>query len=105
MELGETTQVHLVLSSGGLKVISYVGALSVLAERNISFASVSACSAGAFIGALVSAGKTPEEIEKWVFDLDFSHYMGQRAFPKLLGFLSFRKWPFAKNTRISRIIL
>ena len=56
----ETTRVHLVLSAGGLKVVSYVGALSVLAERNISFASVSACSAGTFIGALLCAGKTPE---------------------------------------------
>jgi len=95
MESEETTQVHLVLSAGGAKVISYVGALSVLAERNISFASVSTCSAGAFMGALLCAGKTPEEIEKLAFDIDLSSYLGERVFPKPLRILSFWKWPFA----------
>ncbi len=96
MELDETTKVHLVLSSGGARAISYVGALNVLAEHNISFMSVSACSAGSFIGALLCAGKTAEEIEKWVFDLDLSSYMGERVFPKFLRILSLTKWPFAE---------
>ena len=86
MEPIETTKVHLVLSAGGVKVLSYIGALSVLAERNISFASVSACSAGSFIGALLSAGKTPEEIENWILDIDLSSYLGKRAPPSPLGF-------------------
>ena len=96
MESIETTKVHLVLSAGGSRVLSYVGALSVLAERNISFASVSACSAGSFVGGLLCAGKSPEEIEKWVFDLDLAAYIGERVWPKLLRLLSFRKWPFAE---------
>ena len=96
MEPVETTKVHLVLSAGGVKVLSYVGALSVLAARNISFASVSACSAGSFVGALLSAGKTPEEIERWILDIDFSSYLGERVNPRPLGLLSLRKWPYAK---------
>lgn len=95
MESEETTKVHLVLSAGGARVISYVGALNLLAERNISFASLSACSAGAFMGALLCAGKTPAEIEKWAFEIDLSVHMGERVFPRPLRFLSFWKWPFA----------
>jgi len=96
MEPIETTKVHLVLSAGGVKVLSYIGALSVLAERNISFASVSACSAGSFVGALLSAGKTPEEIERWILDIDLSSFLGARVTAKPLGFLSLWKWPYAK---------
>jgi predicted acylesterase/phospholipase RssA len=95
MESG-TTRVHLVLSAGGIKALSYIGTLSVLAEHGISFASVSTCSAGTLVGALICAGKTLEEIEKSALEIDFASYAGKRAVPKPLGALSFVKWPFAQ---------
>jgi predicted acylesterase/phospholipase RssA len=55
-------EVHLVLGAGGAKCISYAGALSVLEERGIRFKTVSSCSAGTLIGALLCAGKSAEEI-------------------------------------------
>jgi NTE family protein len=95
MESGKT-RVHLVLSAGGIKVLSYIGTLSVLAEHGISFASVSACSAGAFVGALVCTGKTLEEIAGWAIEIDAASYMGKRTFPRPFGMLSLVKPPFAQ---------
>ena len=51
--MDEPTRVHLVLSSGGMRCFSYVGAVRALEERGVEFASVSACSAGSFTGALI----------------------------------------------------
>jgi len=47
------TKVHLVLGAGGAKCIGYVGALREIENRGISYASVSACSAGTLIGAFL----------------------------------------------------
>jgi predicted acylesterase/phospholipase RssA len=90
-----STPVHLVLSAGGVKVLSYAGALSVLAERGISFASVSGCSAGTFVGAMLCAGKTPQEIEQLLSEVKMSAYLGTRTFPRPFRLLSFTRWPFA----------
>ena len=46
-------RVHLVLSAGGVKCISYAGAISALVENGVEFASVSGSSAGSFIGAVL----------------------------------------------------
>ena len=74
---GGGVKAHLVLSAGGVKCISYAGALAVLAERRISFASVSACSAGSLVGALLCAGKTPREIEADFYETELSQFKGQ----------------------------
>jgi predicted acylesterase/phospholipase RssA len=51
----DTTWSHLVLAGAGVLSLSYAGALAVLHERGIRFRSVSSCSAGTFIGALLCA--------------------------------------------------
>ena len=50
---GHDRSVHLVLSAGGVKCLSYAGAVAALSEHGISFATVSGCSAGSLIGALL----------------------------------------------------
>lgn len=87
---GGGVRAHLVLSAGGVKCLSYVGALSVLVEHGISFASVSACSAGSLVGALLCAGKTPQEIEESFYGMRLSRLKGRWSWPP-----RFFSWPYA----------
>jgi len=64
---------HLVLSGGGIKVISIVGALRALEEKGMlkSVKVVSGVSAGAWLAFMVATGLTIKFIEKLVVDLEF----------------------------------
>jgi predicted acylesterase/phospholipase RssA len=48
-------RVHLVMSSGGVRALAYVGVIQALEADEIEPVSVSACSAGAVVGALYAA--------------------------------------------------
>jgi len=65
---------HLVLSGGGIKVISIVGSLKVLEEKGFlkKIRSISGVSAGAWLAFMVSMGLSISIIEKLILDLDFS---------------------------------
>jgi len=64
---------HIVLSGGGIRVISLVGALRVLEERGslCKLKDVCGVSAGAFLGFLMATGYPLKKIEALVLDLDF----------------------------------
>lgn len=88
-------KVHLVLGAGGARCLSYVGALAVLEERGISYASVSACSAGTLIGALLCAGLSAPELETTILSTDLSKLAGERVYPRPFHYLGLLRWPFA----------
>src|SRR5688572_25455997 len=72
-------RVHLVLSAGGVRCISYAGAVTALVKKGISFASVSGASSGAFIGAILCSNAGLEGFRKATHD--FSLYrLGEKAF-------------------------
>lgn len=89
------TRVHLVLGSGGVKTLAYVGALAVLEEAGIEFASISACSAGSLIGALVATGLPMREVQARVEAVDLRRLLGQPSLPGPLRYVSWLRWPFA----------
>lgn len=101
----DKTWVHLVLGGGGVLSLSYAGALSVLHENDIKFSSVSCCSAGTFIGALLSERGTPEGLVEDVLKLSLERLEGRRAlrvpgpFDLMvngpLAFNPMLRWPFA----------
>jgi predicted acylesterase/phospholipase RssA len=64
---------HLVLSGGGIKVISIVGALRLLEEKGMlkNVRVVSGVSAGAWLAFMIASGLTMKVIEKMVVDLEF----------------------------------
>jgi hypothetical protein len=64
---------HLVLSGGGIKVISIVGALKILEGKGFmkQVKMVSGVSAGAWLAFMIAAGLTMKVIEKLVLDLEF----------------------------------
>jgi predicted acylesterase/phospholipase RssA len=93
----QETMIHLVLSSGGMRCISYAGVLSVLDEYKIKPASVSACSAGSLVGALISAGLSPAEITKEILEnIDFKRLTNESAYPWGLGWMALFKYPYAR---------
>jgi len=64
---------ELVLSGGGMKVVSMVGALSVLEDSGLlkSLKIVSGVSAGAWVGFMISCGFSIKKMEKLILELDF----------------------------------
>jgi predicted acylesterase/phospholipase RssA len=75
-----STPVHLVCSSGGVKCFSYVGAVQKLLENNITIASVSTCSMGSIIGAMICSGLSPDEMERIITHFPFSMVNRKKAF-------------------------
>lgn len=77
---------HLVLSGGGVKVVSLVGALMILEGANLKqLKEVCGVSAGAFLAFMIATGYPLKKIETLILDLDFSviRSMSPEAF---LGF-------------------
>jgi NTE family protein len=52
----------LTLGGGGTKGFAHIGLYKILHEREIPIHSLAGCSVGAFVGAGIAQGKTPEEI-------------------------------------------
>ena len=98
--------VHLVLGGGGVRCLSYAGALSTLYENGVRFSSVSCCSAGTFLGALLCARGTPEGLIEDIRRISGAKLLGRRALPipdflyglipGLLALNPVLRWPFAK---------
>jgi predicted acylesterase/phospholipase RssA len=86
-------KVHLVLSSGGIKCLSYIGAIKKMQEENIIIESVSACSMGTIIGALFCSGLSISEIEKATLKFDFKQIKKKKPF----YFLKFLSYPYASH--------
>ena len=86
-----SNKIHLVCSSGGVKCFSYLGAVSQLYKSGIEIASISACSMGTIVGALIASGKNLEEIEAKLLSFDFSTLKTK----KFLGIFRLFFSPFA----------
>lgn len=65
---------RIILSGGGIKVTSLIGALKVLEQKSYlkKVKEVCGVSAGAFLGFLLATGISLKQIETLVLDLDFS---------------------------------
>ncbi len=64
-------KVGLVLSGGGASGIAHIGVIKALEENHIPIDYITGTSMGAFIGAMYSAGYSPEEMEKIVLSPKF----------------------------------
>ncbi len=95
--------VHLVLSSGGIKSLSYIGAIQKLQENNITFASISTCSMASLLGACIASGISLEEFEEKVLATDFNKLKVRKNF---LPFIHLKSYPFSefKTPDFSKII-
>jgi predicted acylesterase/phospholipase RssA len=98
----DSNKIHLVCSSGGVRCFSYIGAIQKLKEHDIEIASVSACSMGTIIGALVCSGMKIEDLQQTILNFDFSLVKRKKPF----YWLHLLKYPFAiyKVPDYSRIL-
>jgi NTE family protein len=65
----------LVLSGGGARGASHIGAVKALIEAGYKFDVISGTSAGAFIGALVAYGYSPDEIYDIFIETKFYRFL------------------------------
>ncbi|HUK70719.1 MAG TPA: patatin-like phospholipase family protein [Streptosporangiaceae bacterium] len=98
------SRVHLVLSSGGMRALAYIGAVQAFESADIEVASVSACSAGAIVGALVAAGSPGGELERLMLGTDFRRFAVRS--PRWAHLVALRRWPFSPNipTRFADLV-
>ena len=89
------TKAHLVLGSGGVRTLAYVGALEVLQDAGIEFASISACSAGSLIGAVVATGWPMPEVRAKIEAIDLRRLVSSNRLPGPLRYATLLRWPFA----------
>ncbi len=61
-------RIGLALGGGGARGIAHVGVLQVFAEHGIVFDSIASTSAGAIVGAAISAGYTPQAVGQFFRD-------------------------------------
>ncbi len=84
-------QAHVVMGAGGVRCMSFIGALKAMASENVRVASISCASAGTLIGALFAAGLDAQTLEKFLQEIDFGKYQGSRRW-----LYNPFAWPFAR---------
>lgn len=104
MEKINKTKAHVVLGSGGVRTLAYVGALEVLEEANIEFKSISACSAGSLVGAVVATGLPMRDVRARIEGIDLGRLVS-RKLPAFLRWAAPLRWPFAKYDSASVVEL
>ena len=65
----EKKDVALVLSSGGARGLTHIGAIEMLEEQGYHITSIAGCSMGALVGGVYAAGKL-NEFREWMKGID-----------------------------------
>jgi predicted acylesterase/phospholipase RssA len=91
----ERIKAHLVLGGGGVRTLTYVGALERL-EKKYVFQSISACSAGSLVGAVLATGCSMDSVREKIMASRLRLLIDQPLLPKPFLFLAGWRWPFAK---------
>jgi predicted acylesterase/phospholipase RssA len=91
----QAARVHLLLGAGGVRCLSYIGALMQLREEGYEFASVSTASAGTLVGALHCSGVSPETMLKAALEMDLGKMAGEIRWKPLRRVWTLRTWPYA----------
>ena len=68
-------KVGLVFSGGGARGLAHIGVLKALEEHNVPIDYITGTSMGAVVGAMYSAGYSPEEIEYIALSEDFQNWV------------------------------
>lgn len=94
--------VHLVLSAGGVRCLSYIGAIKVLKQHGVTIKSISCCSAGTLIGAFCAFDIDIKKIEEHAIKKGFKAYRGRRRYWLMSRLFSSFRYPFApyKSTKL-----
>lgn len=69
---GDRPRIGLVLGGGGARGAAHIGVLQELERLRIPVDAIAGTSMGAIVGSLYASGKTPDELEKLVADIDWT---------------------------------
>jgi hypothetical protein len=83
------------MGAGGIRCLSYIGALDQLEREAVEIATVSTCSAGTLVGALYCCGVRADTMREATLNLDLRRLAGDVGWPVLRRAWSFRAWPYA----------
>jgi len=78
VKLQEEPKLVLVLSGGGARGVAHIGVLKVLEELQVVPDMIVGTSIGSIVGGLYAAGWSPEEIEEFVLEIDWSEVFTDR---------------------------
>ena len=78
-------KIGLALGGGGAKGMAHVGVLKVMEEEGIPVDLIAGTSIGSIIGALVSVGYTPQQLDTIVRHIDWNVYIGESISQKSLS--------------------
>jgi NTE family protein len=80
-------EIALALGGGGIKGIAHIGVIKVLEKEGFKIRAVSGTSVGGIIGALLSAGYHPDDMQKILERLKNPHFFSRSPFdgPSLMG--------------------
>lgn len=89
----QAKNIHIVCASGGIKTLSYIGAIRELLKNDFTIASISSCSMGTIISALVCYGMDLDEIETRLVNFDFKKVAKKKSF----SWMRLLYYPFASH--------
>lgn len=94
---------RLVLSGGGLRVVSFIGVLQVLEEKQLlkSIREFCGVSAGALVATMLALGYTLPKLERFFLEYDFSQV---RALEPESMFLLFESFGIDTGERLSALV-
>lgn len=77
--------VGLVLSGGGARCFSHIGAMKALEEQGVRVSAIAASSSGAVLGALFAAGNGADTVYELAKQLDYKRFFLSRGSGGLIG--------------------
>ncbi len=90
IKMTQTKKIGITLSGGGTRGMAHLGVLHGLEEMGLTFHKIAGVSAGALVGALYSAGNSPEKILKMIQNIGWKDIIRPTFFQKM-GFFDIEK--------------
>lgn len=82
--MNKNKEINLILQGGGVKGLSYIGALRYLEEQGYKIKNIAGSSIGSVIGCLIIAGYNSYELEDIINQLDYKMFLSKNSFSKFL---------------------
>ena len=76
-----------VFQGGGCKALAYVGAYKSALKHGVHFNELAGTSAGSIVAALIAAGATPDQLEKFAYSIPYKKLFAPRPCSYIVSFL------------------
>lgn len=76
-----------VFQGGGCKALAYVGAYKSALKHGVHFNELAGTSAGSIVAALIAAGATPDQLEKFAYSISYKKLFAPRLCSYIVSLL------------------